>query len=98
MVLLDFDGPICAVFAGYPAVRAVSAILRALEANGFDVHAEWLNFEDPHRLLIEVAIQIPEAVDIVEDALTRAEVQAVGSAQITSGVQDLIDQVTDRGQ
>ena len=98
VVLLDFDGPICSVFAGYPAVRAVSAILRALEAAGFEVRPPWLNLGDPHQLLVEVATQIPEAVGIAEDALTRSEVHAVDSAQITVGVTDLIDQVTHRGQ
>ena len=98
VVLLDFDGPICSVFAGYPSARAVIATLRALEAAGFDVPPEWLKLEDPHRLLVEVATQVPEAVGIAEDALTRSEVQAVDSAQITAGVTDLIDQITDRGQ
>jgi len=97
-ILLDFDGPICSVFSGYPPVRAVSACLRALESAGFDNRTEWLNIEDPHQLLIEVATQIPKAIDVVESALTRAEVQAVDSAQITVGVTDLIDQVTARGQ
>jgi HAD superfamily hydrolase (TIGR01509 family) len=98
VVLLDFDGPICSVFAGYPAARAVSATLRALEAAGFDVRPEWLNLEDPHRLLVEVATHIPKAVGIAEDALTRSEVHAVDSAQITAGVTELIDQATGRGQ
>jgi phosphoglycolate phosphatase len=98
VVLLDFDGPICSLFAGYPAVRAVSSILRALEAAGFDVRPEWLNLKDPHRLLNEVATRIPEAINVAEDALTRSEVHAVDSAQITTGVTDLIDQVTGRGQ
>jgi HAD superfamily hydrolase (TIGR01509 family) len=98
VVLLDFDGPICSVFAGYPSVRAVIATLRALEAAGFNVRPEWLKLEDPHQLLIEVAAQIPEAVGIADDALTRSEVHAVDSAQITAGVTDLIDQMTDRGQ
>jgi HAD superfamily hydrolase (TIGR01509 family) len=98
VVLLDFDGPICSVFASYPSVRAVITTLRALEAAGFDIRPEWRNLEDPHRLLVEVATEIPEAVGIVEDALTRAEVHAVDSALITSGVTDLIDQVTSRGQ
>jgi HAD superfamily hydrolase (TIGR01509 family) len=98
VVLLDFDGPICSVFAGYPSVRAVSATLRALEAAGFHLRPEWLNLEDPHRLLVDVATHIPAAVDIAEDALTRSEVHAVDSAQITAGVTVLIDQVTDRGQ
>ncbi len=97
VVLFDFDGPICSVFAGYPSVRAVSVTLRALEAAGFDIRPEWLNLEDPHQLLIDVATQIPEAVGIAEDALTRSEVHAVDSAQITVGVTDLIDQVTARG-
>jgi HAD superfamily hydrolase (TIGR01509 family) len=98
VVLLDFDGPICSVFSDYPPVRAVSASLRALETAGFDIRPEWLSLEDPHQLLLEVATQIPGAVDVVEEALTRAEVQAVASAQITSGVTDLIDRVTGRGQ
>ncbi|NMM25139.1 MAG: HAD family hydrolase [Phycicoccus sp.] len=98
LVLFDFDGPICSVFAGYPAVRAVTAILRALEAAGFVLRPEWLNLEDPHELLREVAAQLPEAVELVEDALTRSEVHAVDSAQITAGVTVLIDQVTDMGQ
>lgn len=98
LVIFDFDGPICSVFAGYPAVRAVTAILRALETAGFDVRAEWLNLEDPHELLREVAAQLPEAVGLVEDALTRSEVQAVESAQLTVGATDLIDHVTGRGQ
>ena len=97
LVLIDFDGPICSVFAGYPSVRAVSATLRALEAAGFDTRPEWLNLEDPHRLLVEVAAHVPEAVGIVEDALTRAEIHAVDSAVVTTGVTDLIDQVTSRG-
>jgi HAD superfamily hydrolase (TIGR01509 family) len=98
VVLLDFDGPICSVFAGYPSVRAVIATLRALEAAEFDIRPEWLKLEDPHQLLIEVATQIPEAVGIAEDALTRSEVHAVDAAQITAGVTELIDQVTGRGQ
>lgn len=98
VVLLDFDGPICSVFAGYPAVRAVSTMLRALEAAGFDVRPPWLNLGDPHQLLVEVATQMPEAVGIAEDALTRSEVHAVDSAQITVGVTDLIDEVTGQGQ
>jgi HAD superfamily hydrolase (TIGR01509 family) len=96
-VLLDFDGPICSVFAGYPAVRAVTAALRALETGGFEVRPEWLNLEDPHRLLVEVGTDIPEAIGIVEDALTRSEVHAVDSARITSGVIALIDQVLSAG-
>jgi HAD superfamily hydrolase (TIGR01549 family) len=98
VILFDFDGPICSVFAGYPSVRAVSASLRALEAAGFDVRPEWLDLEDPHRLLLEVANQIPDAIGVVEDALTRSEVRAVDFAQITPGATHLIDQVISRGQ
>ena len=98
VVLLDFDGPICSVFAGYPSVHAVTATLRALEAAGFEIRPEWMKLKDPHQLLVKVATQIPEAVGIAEDALTRSEVHAVESAQITAGVTVLIDQITDRGQ
>jgi hypothetical protein len=79
VILFDFDGPICSVFAGYPSVRAVSASLRALEAAGLDVRPEWSNLQDPHRLLLEVETQMPDAIGVVEDALTRSEVHAVVS-------------------
>src|ERR1035437_2010890 len=95
---MDFDGPICSVFARSPAVRAVSATLRALEVGGFDLRPEWLSLTDPHRLLVEVSTHVPDAVGIVEDALTRSELHAVDSAQITPGVVDMIDQVIGRGQ
>lgn len=71
-------------------------LLRALETAGFDVRPQWLNLEGPHQLLVEVETQIPEAVGIVEDALTRSEVHAVDSAQITAGIIDLIDLITGR--
>jgi hypothetical protein len=86
------------LFAYPTAVRAVSATLRALEVGGFDLRPEWLSLTDPHRLLLEVSTHIPDAVGIVENALTRSELHAVDTAQITPGVLDLIDQVTGRGQ
>lgn len=36
-VLLDFDGPVCSVFAGYPASRVAENLRVALTTRGIDV-------------------------------------------------------------
>ena len=98
VVFLDFDGPVCSVFSGYPPVRAVSASLRALEVEGYDPKPEWLDLEDPHRLITEVADEMPMAARIAEEALTRSELEAVDTAEITPGVLELIDHIEASGR
>ena len=36
-LLLDFDGPVCSVFAGYPAPQIAAQLGRLLQDNGIDV-------------------------------------------------------------
>lgn len=82
LVLFDFDGPLCDVFAGLPAPE----VARQLEAISGDV----CDTDDPLEVLRSTAIRRSGALEPVEDALIAAEVRAVsGSSPTVSGVEFL---------
>lgn len=91
-VLLDFDGPVCSVFSGFPA-SDVAALLRGLVS---DAGGPALPFtvgvdpSDPLGVLRTAAGYRPELVPMLDDALTGAELLAVRSAAPTPGVQDFL--------
>jgi phosphoglycolate phosphatase len=79
-LLLDFDGPVCSVFAGRPAAD-VAASLKALA--GIETETD-----DPLRILVEMAFRSdPILTRRVADALRDAEVAAVTSAAPTDGAE-----------
>ena len=69
LVLFDFDGPLCDVFAGYPA----PVIARELE----ELAGARVSTDDPLDVLRYVAESRSRFADVVEDALVTAEVRAV---------------------
>lgn len=96
-ILFDFDGPICAIFAGYPASRAVEDVIHALQAGGYEVSPAWHSRSDPHNLLQDLADTHPhDAVLLAEKALTEAEVLAAGLASPTSGVEHVVAAISPR--
>jgi len=95
-ILLDFDGPICSVFAAYPASRAVEHMLTALEDAHCVVEQAWRGRQDPHALLREIDAIDHRLVDIVEGALTTAEVAAVESAHPTPGIHEVTEAIGSR--
>lgn len=85
VVLLDFDGPVCAVFAGYPAER----IGRALAAELLpDVPQPPT---DPLVVLRESAGRGPDLLADAEARLEAAELEAVDSAAPTDGSPRFLD-------
>jgi len=83
-VLLDFDGPVCSIFAGYPAPQVAVELVDVLRQNGVDVTPELANEQDP----LEVLRHTGAAGDYritraVEDALCAAELRAAKSAEPT---------------
>jgi phosphoglycolate phosphatase len=90
-LLLDFDGPVCAVFAGIPA-SAVADQLRQILVDGG--HAELpdsvVASADPFDVLHYAATLGKTEARYVEAAFTAHEVEAVSSAEPTEGAHDLI--------
>jgi phosphoglycolate phosphatase len=84
-VLLDFDGPVCSVFAGYPATQ-IADELRALIADVLGHLPQAVREANgPHEVLA-VSARFGERVwGRVEEALQAAEIKAVESATATPG-------------
>jgi HAD superfamily hydrolase (TIGR01509 family) len=91
-LLLDFDGPICAVFAGYPA-STVAAELHAVIADRLGtVPPEIAELTtNPLRILRRVAdLGDAELTRAIADACRDAEVAAVATASPTPGAGDVL--------
>ncbi|MGH3709734.1 MAG: HAD family hydrolase [Pseudonocardiaceae bacterium] len=77
VVLFDFDGPLCNVFAGLPA-PTVARQLESLTGRTFDT-------DDPLEVIRQSAELGTVALAIVEDALVSAELQAVSRSVAEAG-------------
>ncbi|WP_370192743.1 HAD family hydrolase [Streptacidiphilus sp. MAP5-52] len=84
--MLDFDGPVCSVFAGFPAPVVANRLASGL-GNAPD---NWLAEEDPMALLRQVSAERPEATMAADELLERLEVEAVGTAEPTPGAEAVI--------
>lgn len=88
-LLLDFDGPICSVFAGYPAPAVAQTLRQTLQS--FGVTGPIMNGRTgPLTLLRWVADNHPELVNVAEDLLITAEREAVRTAAPTHGADTVI--------
>src|SRR6266498_897739 len=83
-ILFDFDGPVCSIFAGYPA-RAVAAELRSLLTDlGVELSESIRAEQDPLEVLRWTGtLGRPDLTRAVEDKLRQAEVRATTTAAPT---------------
>ncbi len=91
-VILDFDGPMCNLFAGYPASSIADELKQHLLADGWPAAALPAT-NDPHQILRLVHRQAPTQTRSIEAALTAAEVAAVDTATETPGLAALLAQL-----
>ena len=82
-ILLDFDGPVCGVFAGVGASNVAAKLRAVLREKGYPVGPDDLG---PHDVLTYAATIGPDAARSVEAALAAAELDAVATAELTDGV------------
>ena len=98
VILLDFDGPVCSVFAGYPAPQ-ITEELRALALDQVGELPPALDaVSSPHEFLTAAAEVSPELARQVEAALQTAEIKAVESATPTPGVEDFLTACRETGR
>ncbi|WP_443064889.1 HAD family hydrolase [Streptomyces sp. NBC_00576] len=87
VVLWDFDGPICRLFAGYSAELVAIRLVDWLEGRGLHglLTARELESLDPHRVLRAVDRRHPgsDLVAELEERLTQEELRAVPKAMPT---------------
>jgi len=90
-LLLDFDGPVCAIFAGYPAASVADELRSLLRDQGVMVPDELLGTPDPLDVLRWVGtLRQPDLMRTVEDALCAAELHAVRSSAPTPYAREVI--------
>jgi len=94
VVLWDFDGPICRLFAGHSAEGVATDLVDWLEGRGLHdlLTEDERDTEDPHAVLRAVDRRHPasDLVVEVEERLTQEELRAVPKAQPTPYADPLI--------
>jgi N-acetyl-D-muramate 6-phosphate phosphatase len=90
-VLVDFDGPICSVFAGVPASVVAQGLRSDLVNRGGEIPAAYESETDPLALLRRISIEQPDLTVAADEALTRWEEKAVLSARPTVGGRELLE-------
>jgi phosphoglycolate phosphatase-like HAD superfamily hydrolase len=87
VVLLDFDGPVCAVFGGeLPAPEVAHRLAQAARRQGIPVPVDVDTTRDPFDVLHAAARISARGAAAVERALRDAEVRAVATAPVTAGL------------
>lgn len=83
-LLLDFDGPVCSIFAGFPASQVAAELVDVLRRRGVDVPPDLASEPDPLEVLRRTGATSDQGVtQAVEDALCAAERRAVETAEPT---------------
>ncbi|NJC15642.1 HAD superfamily hydrolase (TIGR01509 family) [Micromonospora profundi] len=83
-VLLDFDGPVCSIFSGYPAPQVAAELVDLLRRRGIDVPPDLAGEPDPLEVLRRTNAAGDQGITrALEDALCVAERRAVETAEPT---------------
>jgi HAD superfamily hydrolase (TIGR01509 family) len=83
VILLDFDGPVCAVFAGVGAATIAAHLRASLDAAGYPT--DGIDDLGPHGVLAYAATLDQNAAQLVETELAAAELDAIETAAPTPG-------------
>jgi HAD superfamily hydrolase (TIGR01662 family) len=99
VLLLDFDGPICGIFAGYPA-PVIARELAGLIGDQLGYIPETLQQEtDPLEVLRWTdTAGSPQLTAVIEDALCAAELKASATAEPTPYSGEVITTATQAGK
>lgn len=97
-LLLDFDGPVCSIFAGLPAPRVARELVELLRAEGVDLPDDIAAEPDPLAVIRWTGYNCDQQLaTAVEDALTLLELRAVETATPTPHGHDVIRAAQDAG-
>ncbi|MGW7580303.1 HAD family hydrolase [Kitasatospora sp. NPDC054768] len=89
-VLLDFDGPVCSVFAGLPAPEVARRLREGLLATGEQAPDGAEEESDPLALLRLIADARPDLTDRTDATLAALETEAVRVGRPTPGGESVL--------
>ncbi|MFC3997952.1 HAD family hydrolase [Nocardiopsis sediminis] len=96
--MLDFDGPVCSAFAGYPAPEVAEHLREQAAAAGVRIPARLATESDPMVVLRELFELASHLHEPAEAALTAAEVQSVATAEPTPGAVEFMRACVETGR
>jgi phosphoglycolate phosphatase len=98
-LLLDFDGPICSVFAGFPAAVVADQLRQILhESKYVNLPAKIAACEDPFEVLRYATTLGVEEAYYIEAAFRAHELDAIHTATPTPGGHELIHRWRETGR
>ncbi len=89
--LLDFDGPVCAVFGAIPADHIARHYAAVLRAHHIEVPDALVTTGDPLAIFAAVGTDQPAHAEFAEHALRYLETHTVATAPITPGIVEALD-------
>jgi hypothetical protein len=89
-VLLDFDGPICSVFAGVSAPSVAARLRNFALDQGVSLPLDLIEENDPLHVLRRIHDLAPHLTEQVESTLRAAEIEAAASASPTPHAQQAL--------
>jgi HAD superfamily hydrolase (TIGR01509 family) len=89
-LLLDFDGPICSIFAGLPALSVAAQLQELLRSDGTPLPDHVASEDDPIEVLRFTSSLDLNTAALVETALRDAELAATATATPTPNVRDVL--------
>jgi phosphoglycolate phosphatase len=97
-LFLDFDGPICSIFAGLKPHTVAAKLRDLITAHDITIPADITATTDPFGIFTWAATISPGLAAEVETAMTDLEVEAVPTAEPTPGVHALITSCRETGR
>jgi HAD superfamily hydrolase (TIGR01549 family) len=97
-LLLDFDGPVCSIFAGLSSAAAATELRDLITVQGVTLTGEVTGTADPFAVFGYAATISPELAAQVEARMTELELAAVGTAQPTPYVHELVTSCRESGR
>ncbi|MGI8452204.1 MAG: HAD family hydrolase [Streptosporangiaceae bacterium] len=97
-LFLDFDGPICSIFAGLKPETVAGKLRDILTGQGIDLPAAVASTSDPFDVFTYAATISPELAAAVEATMTELEIAAVPTADAAAHVHDVITSCQESGR
>jgi beta-phosphoglucomutase-like phosphatase (HAD superfamily) len=97
-LLLDFDGPICNVFAGLPASTVAVRLRRLLVENGVALPSHMDDWDDPFEALRLASGLDAALVEKAEAALRESELAAIRDAEPTPYAREVMHACAQTGR
>ncbi len=97
-MLIDFDGPVCDIFAGKPNRDVADELRGELRTAGIDIPPSAATLRDPLEVFRTVADLGDNAAIMAQERLTRLEIEAARTARPAPGSAELITTATQAGR